>query len=112
MTLDHDDFVIFQKMYNEYNGLNVIVSGKDLGKATKLYNKLRQEDVVLRGIGKEQIPLAEKYKEYIRDADRLSNDQAFDKYGTTIDELRNRVSDFKDGLKDGTAKEPNIPRPN
>ncbi len=112
MTLEHSDFNIIKKMYLFYSGAttNPVNQGDEI-KARNLYSILQKEDQILRGIlDPDQRTMGEKYKEYIRDADRLNNDQSLDKYGTTIDELRNRVSDFKDALIAGNATEPNIPR--
>lgn len=112
MTLEHNDFNVIETMYLFFTGIDENVTQGDRVKAKNLYNKLLIEDQVLRGVlDPDQRSLGEKYKEYIRDADRLSNEQILQRYGTTIDEFRNRVSDFKDALKAGTATEPNIPRP-
>lgn len=111
--MNHKDFIVFEKMYLDYTGGEFKIKKTDRDKAEKLYKELHQEDQVLRGVTKPaQRELGEIYKEYIRDANRLNNGESLTKYGTTIDELRNRVSDFQDQLKAGTATEPNIPRPN
>ncbi len=109
--LNHKNFNVFKEMYLHYI-LDTKITLGDKTKAEKLYTELHQEDQVLRGVTKpEQLTLGEKYKEYIRDANRLNNGESLTKYGITIDELRNRVSDFQDALKAGTATEPDIPRP-
>lgn len=110
--MNHKDYMIFEEMYLHYI-LDTKIPLKDKTKAEKLFNELHQEDQFLRGVlDPKQLTLGERYKEYIRDANRLNNGESLTKYGTTIDELRNRVSDFQDQLKAGTATEPNIPRPN
>ena len=104
MTLTHDEYMTFQDMFLRYDGDRP-------AQAKELHDRLRAEDLILRGFNKKQLSLSEKYKEYIRDADRLSNEKSLEKYGITINDLRSRVSDFKDDLEAGNAQEPDIPRP-
>ena len=94
-----------------YTSIETATPTVDFKKAQVLYNRLKIEDLILRGVAPKQLSMADKYKEYIRDADRISNEESLEKYGTTIDELRNRVSDFVDDLESGNANEPNIPKP-
>lgn len=61
-----------------------------------------------------QIPVDHftKYKGFIRDGDRLSNEESIKKYGITIDELRTEVADFVTELRAGNKPVPrDIVRP-
>lgn len=56
----------------------------------------------------DNIPLThyDRYKEFIRDGERLSNEDSIKKYGITIDELRTEVEDFVDEVKLGNTPTP------
>lgn len=61
-----------------------------------------------------QIPMDHytKYKSFIRDAERLSNEESIKKYGIDIDQLRTEVSDFVTELRAGNKPTPrDIVRP-
>lgn len=47
-----------------------------------------------------------KYKGFIRDGDRLSNEESIKKYGITIDQLRTEIADFVIELRAGNEPVP------
>ena len=111
VELSHAQFVVLQKMFVEYQDVGLLVPIAELAKAKAIYELFRAEDLIKRDVHAKSISLADEFKDFLRDANRLNNQQSVEKYGINIEDLRTQVELFQEDLKTPNPARPVIPKP-
>jgi hypothetical protein len=111
VELSHAQFIVLQKMFVEYQNVELLIPIGEIAKAKKLYELFRAEDLIKRDVHAQSMSLADEFKDFLRDANRLNNQQSVEKYGISIDDLRTQVALFQEDLKTPNPARPVIPKP-